>query len=260
MSGPRMWLASVLAVGLFGCTTETSWLREGYVARIQGGDPPIEAGAPTYETTVQIRWLGTAGFHISRGKDQVLLDPFFSQQSLLRVAFCKLDVNEDLIEERIGDVRDVRVILIGHAHYDHLLDVPAVMATHATEATAYGSLTTFNLLQASGIERKRLEVVSRNEWTEIPGTRIRFKALRSKHSPHWGRILHLYRGKVKEPPENPPTSAGHFKEGRTFTYLIQFLDALRENAEFTIFYADSASGDFAGFPKRERSGRWTSPY
>ncbi|MCZ6690624.1 MAG: MBL fold metallo-hydrolase [Planctomycetota bacterium] len=251
--GPMVTMLLILSA--LGCTTETSWLRKGYVARIQRADSSISSDRETaYQNTVQVRWLGTAGFHISLGDEQVLLDPFFSQQSLLGSVFTKLEVRDDVTEKRIGDVSEVDGILVGHAHWDHLLDVPDVAIHHAKKAISYGSLTTFNLLRALDVPHDRVKRASREVWLTIPNTNIRFKAYRSKHSPHVDRIIHLYQGKVKTLPKEPPTWASDFKEGRTLTYVIQFMDESGENSKFTIFYADSASGGMRGLPDLDETG------
>jgi L-ascorbate metabolism protein UlaG (beta-lactamase superfamily) len=40
------------------------------------------------------------------------------------------------------------MLLVGHAHYDHLLDVPRILQTHAPQAKVYGSKTMGHILAA----------------------------------------------------------------------------------------------------------------
>ena len=114
----------------------------------EASDPAVHADQPAYETTLQVRFLGAAGFLLRRGKDAVLTAPLYSTPSIFRV----LDERSPVIvprPERIArfhpDVHDVQAILVGHAHYDHLMDVPYVWE-RTPGATIFGSLTTRHIL------------------------------------------------------------------------------------------------------------------
>jgi hypothetical protein len=111
-------------------------------------DPAIHPDQPAFPTTVQVRFLGAAGFLIRRGRDVVLTAPLYSTPSIFKV----LDEKSPVIVPRLDriarfhpDVDDVQAILVGHAHYDHLMDVPYVWE-RTPRALIFGSLTTRNIL------------------------------------------------------------------------------------------------------------------
>ena len=114
----------------------------------QMSDPEVHADGEAYSTTTQVRFLGAAGFLVRRGRDVVLTAPLYSTPSLFKVLDEERPVilpHLDRIARFHPDVEDVQAILVGHAHYDHLMDVPYVWE-RAPGAMILGSLTTRNIL------------------------------------------------------------------------------------------------------------------
>src|SRR2546427_6854758 len=76
-----------------------------------------------------VEWLGVSSWIISRGPDVVVVDPFFSRPSLLRVGvamlpFVAFEPNEKRIDAVLPKLPDNTVlVLVGHGHYDHLMDL-----------------------------------------------------------------------------------------------------------------------------------------
>lgn len=237
---------AIVPLLLASCSSPT-WIREGYVVRIRPQDPEIASSSPEYARTVRIRWLGVAGFHIAHDDRAVLLPPLFSKQSVARIALAPLRVDEARIDRLLPPSGNVEAVLVGHAHYDHLLDVPYIMKKHATRATAYGSRTTVNILAGFGIPEARRVEPPLGVWVTLPSRRVRFAAFKSEHAPHLGRIVHLWTGHEEKPLARPPEFAGQFVEGQPLSYLIEFLDA-QERPIFTIFYQDCASTGGVGAP------------
>ena len=94
--------------------------------------------------SLTFRWLGTAGVTIRAGAQVLAIDPFFTRPtipSLLR----PLISDEKLVAEKLPECN---FVLVTHSHYDHLMDVPAVL--HHTGATAFGSSNTCRLLRLLG--------------------------------------------------------------------------------------------------------------
>lgn len=98
---------------------------------------------------IRVTYFGTSGFLIERGADAILLAPFFSHQSYLRglwkIGTKKKLVNWYLAPHSVGLGR-VQAILVGHGHYDHLLDVPYIADQICPAATVYGNDTVCNIL------------------------------------------------------------------------------------------------------------------
>src|SRR5690554_4524019 len=70
-----------------------------------------------------------------------------------------LSSNHKKIDKFMPESSEAQIILVGHAHYDHLLDVPYVMQKHAPKAQLYGSQTTVNSI-ISEIPAERMTAVN----------------------------------------------------------------------------------------------------
>ena len=95
--------------------------------------------------SAQFRWLGVAGIEL-RAQDGVLvIDPFLTRFGPWR-ALGRVRSNRSLVA---GTVRECDFVLVSHAHWDHLMDVPEVV--RATGAQAFGSANTCRLLSVCGV-------------------------------------------------------------------------------------------------------------
>ncbi len=190
-----------------------------------------------------------------------------------------LPVSSDrvLVESRLpaASLANVRAVLSGHAHYDHLLDVPAVMSL-APQATLYANVSARNLLaayapdraakcagepaQAGTIARSRVVAVDdpsastvdytncpdkrpagaplEGKWVRAPGSHVRVLAVCSDHPPQIGPV-HYGVGDVDEEECTPPTNMNDWKEGRTVAYLVDFLDTKTDAPVYRVFYQDA---------------------
>lgn len=234
---------------LAACSSPT-WIREGYVAQIRPEDPAIPAGHADYGRIVQVQWLGVAGFHISLGGRAVLLPPLYSRHSAPGVMLAPLEVEAALIDRKLPPSQGVEAIFVGHAHYDHLLEVPYLLRKHAPRAVAYGSRTTVNILAGHGVPPERRIEPPLGTWVTLPSKRIRFAAFPSAHAPHVGRVLHAWTGHVERPMAKPARGAGEFLEGQPLSYLIEFLDGAGKPV-FTIYYQDASAPGGVGCPTLE---------
>jgi len=100
------------------------------------------------------RWLGVAGIEL-RIKDEILLiDPFFTRPPMRRMWFGHVTPNHDLIAHKI---EGCDYILVTHAHWDHVLDVPDVVRN--TGAIALGSPNTCGLLAACGVPHQHIREI-----------------------------------------------------------------------------------------------------
>jgi hypothetical protein len=150
------------------------------------------------------------------------------------------------------DVSRARAILVGHAHYDHLMDVPQVALRHAPSARILGSRTVANTLGAwSGLASRVVEVDSLAGDAESAGTwidvspRVRVMALRSHHAPHFEGYT-LYQGTADQPLEREPRWAWEWADGPTYAFLVDFLDP-DGSVAFRLYYQDAVAGPPRGF-------------
>jgi L-ascorbate metabolism protein UlaG (beta-lactamase superfamily) len=106
--------------------------------------------APLRDDELSVRWLGCAGFEIRSGDDTLLIDPFLSRPSFAEVALGRMAPDEQTLERALPAAT---LILIGHSHYDHLMDAPAI--ARWTSATIVGTRSTCWLAEAMGLPAHR---------------------------------------------------------------------------------------------------------
>ena len=214
----------------------------------------VDLSSPGDADVVRFVYLGSGGWIIERGDDQVLAAPLFSNPGLLRTGLRSIRSDTVLVDRYMSryDVTGARAILVGHAHYDHLMDVPRVALSHAPNARIVGSTTVRNTLGTWSGVSDRVDVVNdiagdqrtSGEWLRY-GDGVRVMALRSKHAAHFDGYT-LYRGTLDRPLTTAPRWATEWLEGRTHAYLVDFLDP-DGSVAFRVYYQDAVSPAPAGF-------------
>jgi hypothetical protein len=210
---------------------------------------------------VVLTFLGVAGWHIDTGRTQLLTAPLFSNPSGVQVATGRV-VSDTVAVARwlhafgLTDLSHLDAILVGHAHYDHLLDVPWIAARRAPRARILGSATTRHTLApfaaTLGLDTARVEVVTDaaatprggGRWIDV-GPDVRILPLRSDHGPHFAGIT-LYGGARTRPLARPPESAGEWIEGESLAFLIRI--AAPGRAPLTILFRDAVPRTPWGLP------------
>jgi hypothetical protein len=244
---------SVAFVFLPGCSGPSNNLP------VYVGGTELPADDPAFPTQLQVKYLGAGGVILKRGTDVLVTAPFFSNPSIPRVAFGEIQARPDQIKRFIGPGGDglagAKAILVGHAHYDHLMDVPYIKIHYLPQATVYGSRTMKNTL-AGDSSLNAADIVSvesdmgtdqqPGRWWPV-GPRMRVMALKSEHAPI---IAHLkfFEGSYDAPLVEIPKRAWGWREGQTLAYLVDFLGADGTTVDFRIHYQDAASTPPLGFP------------
>jgi L-ascorbate metabolism protein UlaG (beta-lactamase superfamily) len=103
---------------------------------------------------IRFRWLGIAGIEIESGTDRLLVDPYLSRFPMRNLLIGRPAPRPDLVRKFL---QPARTVLVSHAHFDHLADVPNVCRIFG--ATAYGSPNTSAILAAYGIPPERIKTV-----------------------------------------------------------------------------------------------------
>ncbi len=99
---------------------------------------------------VRVTYLGTNGYQFEFRGHALLVDPYFSRVDLLSVALGlriqpnAARINDGLRHLASGNCR-TDAVLVTHGHFDHLLDVPAVMAK--TRARLIASASSVDLVR-----------------------------------------------------------------------------------------------------------------
>jgi L-ascorbate metabolism protein UlaG (beta-lactamase superfamily) len=95
---------------------------------------------------ILFRWLGVAGIELQVGERTLLIDPFVTRPPRRRMWSGRVQPDAALVAAHLPRAD---VVLVTHAHWDHLLDVPAVACR--TGADVYGSPNCCRLLSALGV-------------------------------------------------------------------------------------------------------------
>jgi L-ascorbate metabolism protein UlaG (beta-lactamase superfamily) len=99
---------------------------------------------------VRVTYLGTNGYQFEFKGHALLVDPYFSRVNLLSVALgSRIQPHASRISDGLRHLAPkVDAILVTHGHFDHLLDVPAVMAK--TRARVIASASSVDLAKRAG--------------------------------------------------------------------------------------------------------------
>lgn len=127
------------------------------------------------DTPVTLTYLGTAGWSIAQGSHTLLVDPYFTRVDVEDDDTVLLP-NADAIARYTPPRADG--ILVGHAHYDHLLDVPSI--AKRLDATVAGSEDALVVARAAGIPEKKLVVARGGSRFTVGGFEVR--AIHGLHS------------------------------------------------------------------------------
>ena len=236
----KRYLGSLLLlIALSACTSSIKGLP------VQHPEEALPSDDPQHRIHLQVCYLGAGGF-LLRCRDSALLTaPFFSNPSLKRLALWRISPNHPQIDRRMALLRDsldpVGAILVGHAHYDHLMDLPYISTAYTPAAAIFGSKTMAHIL-APALPQKRLIPLNAQigQWQSAGDDRIRFMALKSDHAPHFMGVK-VFGGKYHRDLEKLPTRGSGWREGQTFAYLIDFLGEDKKTVEFRIHYQDAVS-------------------
>jgi len=155
-----------------------------------------------------LTYLGVAGWSLGADAGTLLVDPYVT----------RVDVEDDAViepdEAAIAAFTPARVdvVLVGHSHYDHALDVPTI--ARRTGATVVGTASTANLARAGGVAEAQIVVARAGERRALGPFTVRVVA-----------GLHSLTGQpnVAIPPDiTLPLPARAYGEGGTLHYLVEF--------------------------------------
>jgi L-ascorbate metabolism protein UlaG (beta-lactamase superfamily) len=179
---------------------------------------------PTPSHQVELEYLGTAGF-VVRGRGRTLvLDPYVSRLSL-RALLRPLTPDEAALGRILPFADDV---LVGHAHYDHVLDAPSLC--RRTGARLIGSRAVNMVGRGFGLPEAQLLETSGDD-DEIACGSWRVRGLPSRHGKVFaGRVL--FPGDIAAPPRWP-ARIDALKHGLVLNWLLQ-------TDGFSLVHVDSA--------------------
>jgi L-ascorbate metabolism protein UlaG (beta-lactamase superfamily) len=107
---------------------------------------------------LRFRWLGTAGIELESRGERILVDPYLSRVPMRYALFGRPAPRRDLVKRHL---LPARAVLVSHAHFDHLMDVPNVCREFG--AVAYGTANGCRILRAHGIPDRQIRTAASGE-------------------------------------------------------------------------------------------------
>ena len=197
--------------------------------RISPGRPPPEAwftadGSVLGNAGLSLRYLGTAGFVLEAAGHTIALDPYLSRHDLGALFGGPLRSDEAMLARHVPHADDV---FVGHAHYDHVLDAPALC--QRTGARLIGARAVCMVGRAAGLPEAQLRETAGRE--DIASGSFRVRGLPSIHGKVFmGRVL--FPGDIEAPPAWPPR-VSELKHGLVLNWRVQA-------PGFSLLHVDSA--------------------
>ena len=168
---------------------------------------PIDAAA------TRLQWLGTAGFRIVHDDKHFWLDPHLSRHSPRQLLTGAIAPELAKIVEHVDAAHGVAV---GHGHFDHALDAPAIAQLHG--CPVFGSEDTLNWCRGYGLPESQLRLLQGNGPAHQVGP-FTLSAIPSLHSP-------LFAGQIPFPgrierPLTAPAPMRNWRVGETLVIKLQ---------------------------------------
>jgi L-ascorbate metabolism protein UlaG (beta-lactamase superfamily) len=161
--------------------------------------------------TLQFRWLGVAGMELSTDEQVLVIDPFMTRPPWRRMWWGRVRSNSALVAATVP--RD-DFVLVTHAHWDHVMDVPDVL--RQTGATAFGSPNACQLLAILGVPAERLHEIKAGDHLSL-GT-FRVEIFSAEHGLVLGRPWAI--GPLA-PHLRPPLRLRDYRMDACFSFLIE---------------------------------------
>lgn len=209
---------------------------------------------------LELSFYGVGCFGFRYNGVQVLTDPFFTYLPLRTVAVGKVLPDPEQVDPYLDNFTDVKAMLVGHAHYDHNLDLPYIAKTLNEDCFVLGSKTLRHTFAPNNLPTPFVDMNDKvasktklGQWWVHPSKKFRVLPIVSAH-PNQYLFFHLYKEEVNADRTTIPSKVHHYQEGMTFAFLLDFFpeDANADNAKPSVrIYIQSSSTGFpmGAFPK-----------
>ena len=211
----RILISLVMIIGIVGLTLYILLSPSGKVSDFQAWQP----ANITSEYALTARFFGVSTLLFDDGKDQILIDGFFSRPSLWQVLTSKLASDHTLLNRLINHYQldRTRAVLVTHSHYDHALDL-AALSQLLPNVKVVGSPSSLHITRANtSIQASQLIPVIPFQ-TQQYG-RFNIIAIPSAHTPPTAVNDDL--GEELTKPLELPAKFSAFKEGGSYDYFIE---------------------------------------
>ncbi len=183
--------------------------------------------AKAQNSSLKLKYLGTAGWEIFDGNVRVLIDPYISRVKLGTGPSISPNDKRKTVNRNDYFVSDTKTIdevitkkidfiLVHHSHFDHLADVPYI--AKKTGAKIIGTETTCNILRAYGIPNKQLYPVKGGEDYQFENFSV--KVIPTIHSALNNK--NYIDNRVYSTVPKAPLKVSEFVEGGSLMFLARF--------------------------------------
>jgi L-ascorbate metabolism protein UlaG (beta-lactamase superfamily) len=106
---------------------------------------------------LEVEWLGVSGYRLGYEGRTLFIDPYLSRVPFRDLALRRPARPDPVALERFaGASGEVVGVLVGHTHFDHAVDAPAISRRFGCQA--YGSRSLVNLMGLHGLAERAVEV------------------------------------------------------------------------------------------------------
>ncbi len=106
---------------------------------------------------LELTWLGVSGYRIAYQGVALFVDPYLSRVPLRSLLLRRPAMPDPALLDRYAGGGDaVAGVLVGHTHFDHAVDAPAI--SRRFQAPAYGSASLVTLMRLHGLGGLAVEV------------------------------------------------------------------------------------------------------
>ena len=107
---------------------------------------------------LDVAWLGVSGYRLTYTGVSIFVDPYVSRVPLRALLLRRRALPDPVMVERyVVAPGAVAGVLVGHTHFDHAVDAPAIARRYGTRA--YGSASLGHLMRLHGLGEQAVEVV-----------------------------------------------------------------------------------------------------
>lgn len=141
-----------------------------YPATVDGAGEPFERSADATAPRelevrsldlpqgLEVQWLGVSGYRVTYQGVSLFVDPYVSRVPLRSLLLRRSAIPDPkMLDRYISAPGPVVGVLVGHTHFDHAVDAPAIAKRLGTKA--YGSASLAHLMRLHGLGHDAVEVI-----------------------------------------------------------------------------------------------------
>jgi hypothetical protein len=213
-----------------------------------------------HPSNVKIEFFGTSCLAFSYKGSTYLNDPFFSNPSYLEIITGRYKDHSDVINPYLNKMDSISMVTITHGHYDHCLDFPYFMKNYTHDAKIVSGTSALLSLDAYFQENKSwneyaIEKKFNDNWIYSADKVFRVYPIISEHQAHIGKKIKLFSGENTSPLDEIPGSVWKWKEGNTYSYVLDVMNGKEIVDRFLIIAGELPQESLAVINKLQKEKR-----